>query len=57
MLVSFKIFTKATTIRISSVTGHIVDLTQTAFMHRRNILKGAIILHEAVYEQSGVIFK
>ena len=41
--VSFKIFTKATTIRINSIADHIVGPTQMAFMQGRNILEGVII--------------
>jgi len=60
--VSFKIFTKAATIRINSIAEHIVGLTQTAFIQGRNIFEGVIILHETIHElhckkQSGIIFK
>jgi len=48
--VSFKIFTKAATIRINSIANHIVGPTQTAFMQGRNILEGVIILHEIIHE-------
>ena len=60
--VSFKIFTKAATIRINSIADHIVGPTQTAFIQGRNILEGVVILHETIHElhckkQSGIIFK
>src|SRR6266508_3916217 len=60
--VSFKIFTKAATIRLNSVVDHVVRSTQMAFMQGRNILDGVVILHEIVHEMhrknlNGVIFK
>jgi hypothetical protein len=60
--VSYKIFTKVATNRISSVADHLVNPTQTAFMRGRNILDGVVIIHETVHELhrkklSGVIFK
>ncbi|WVZ51633.1 hypothetical protein U9M48_002757 [Paspalum notatum var. saurae] len=60
--VSFKIFTKVATIRLNSVTNHVVNPSQTAFMKGRNILEGVFILHETVHElhrkkQNGVILK
>ena len=60
--VSFKIFTKAATIRLNSVADHVVRPTQTAFMQGRNILDGVVILHETVHEMhrkklNGVILK
>ena len=60
--VSFKIFTKTSTIRLNSVADHVVRPTQTAFMQGRNILDGVVILHETVHEMhrkklNGVIFK
>ena len=48
--VSYKIFTKVATNRISSVADHLVNPTQTAFMHGRNILDGVAIIHETVHE-------
>jgi hypothetical protein len=48
--VSFKIFTKAATIRINSIADHIVGPTQRAFMQGHNILEGVIILHETIHE-------
>ena len=60
--VSFKIFTKTATIRINSVADHVVRPTQAAFMQRRNILDGVVVLHETVHEMhrkklNGVILK
>ena len=60
--VSFKIFSKVVTIRVNLVADDIISPSQTAFMRGRNILEGAVILHETVHElhrknQSGVIFK
>jgi hypothetical protein len=60
--VSFKIFTKTTTIRLNTVADHVVQPSQTAFMQGRNILDGVVILHEMVHEMhqkilNGVIFK
>ena len=60
--VSFKIFTKIATNRIVKVAQRILKPTQTAFLLGRNIMKGAVILHETIHElhkkkQNGVIFK
>ena len=60
--VSFKIFTKAATIRLNTVADHVVRPSQTAFMQGRNILDGVAILHETVHELhrkklNGVILK
>ena len=60
--VSYKIFTKVATNRLSSVADKVVSSTQTAFIKGRNILEGVVILHETIYElhrknQSGVILK
>ena len=60
--VSFKIFTKTTTIRLNSVADHVVRPTQIAFMQGKNILDGVVILHETVHELhrknlNGAIFK
>jgi hypothetical protein len=48
--VSFKIFTKAATIRINSIVDHIVGPTQTTFMQGCNILERVITLHEIIHE-------
>jgi hypothetical protein len=60
--VSFKIFTKVATNRITSIAQKVINPTQTAFLPGRNILEGVVILHETIHElhrkkQSGVIFK
>jgi hypothetical protein len=60
--VSFKIFTKVATNRISEVAKKVISPTQTAFLPRRNIMEEVIILHETIHEmhrkkQSGVILK
>jgi len=60
--VSFKIFTKVATNRISTIAQKIIRPTQTAFLPGRNIMEGAVILHETIHElhskkQDGVIFK
>jgi hypothetical protein len=60
--VSFKIFTKVTTIRLNSVANHIIQPSQTSFMRGRNILKGVVILYETIHElhrkkQNGIILK
>ena len=62
MNVSFKIFTKVATNRIVKVAQRILKLTQTTFVPGRNIMEGAVILHETIHElhtkeQNGVIFK
>jgi hypothetical protein len=60
--VSFKIFTKVATNRLSTVAQKIIRPTQTAFLPGRNIIEGAVILHETIHElhskkQDGIIFK
>jgi hypothetical protein len=60
--VSFKIFIKVATNRISEVAKKVISPTQTAFLPRRNIMEEVIILHETIHEmhrkkQSGVILK
>jgi hypothetical protein len=47
--VSFKIFTKVTTIRLNSVVDHVVWPSETAFMQGRNILDGVVTLHGTVH--------
>jgi hypothetical protein len=44
--VSFKIFTKVATNRISQVAQKVISPSQTAFLTGRNIMEGAIVLHE-----------
>jgi hypothetical protein len=48
--VSFKIFTKVATNRITSIAQRIIRPTQTAFLPGRNIMEGAVILHETIHE-------
>ena len=60
--VSFNIFTKVATNRLSIVAHKIIRPKQTAFLPGRNIMEGAIILHETLHElhskkQDGIIFK
>jgi hypothetical protein len=45
-----------------SITQKVINPTQTAFLPRRNIMEGVVILHETIHElhqkkQSGVILK
>ena len=47
---------------IVKVARRILKLTQTTFVPGRNIMEGAVILHETIHElhtkeQNGVIFK
>ena len=60
--VSFKIFTKVGTNRLTKIAHSVVQPTQTAFMPGRHILEGVVVLHETLHEiQSkkldGVILK
>jgi hypothetical protein len=60
--VSFKIFTKVATNRISQVATKVISPTQTTFLPGRNIMEGMIVLHETIHEmhrkkQDGLIFK
>jgi hypothetical protein len=60
--VSFKIFTKVGTNRVTRITHTIIKPTQSAFIPGRNILEGVVVLHEAIHElhrknMDGVIFK
>jgi hypothetical protein len=60
--VSFKIFTKVATNRISKITDKVIRPTQTAFMPGRHILEGLVILHETIHElyrkkMDGVLLK
>ena len=47
---SFKIFTKVATNRLTSIAQKLVRPTQTAFLPGRNIMEGAVILHETLHE-------
>jgi hypothetical protein len=60
--VSFKIFTKVAANRLTTVAQKLIRPTQTAFLPGRNIMEGAVILHETIHElhtkkKDGVIFK
>ena len=60
--VSFKIFTKVLTNRIIEIADKIIRPSQMAFIPGRNIIEGAVILHETLHElhtrkKDGVIFK
>jgi hypothetical protein len=48
--VSIKIFIKVATNRLMSVAQKVINPTQTAFLPRRNIMEGVVILHETVHE-------
>jgi hypothetical protein len=49
--VSSKISTKVTTTRLNTVADHVVLPSQTAFLQRRTILDGVVVLHETVDER------
>jgi hypothetical protein len=60
--VSFKTFTKVATNRLSTIAHKIIRPTQTAFLLGRNIMEGAVILHETIHElhlkkQDKIMFK
>jgi hypothetical protein len=60
--VSFKIFTKVATNRVSDVAHTVVRPSQTAFMSGRHILEGVVVLHETIHQLhskklDGVLFK
>jgi hypothetical protein len=60
--VSFKIFTKVGTNRITGIAHKIIKPTQTAFMPGQHILEGLVVLHETIHELhrkkiDGVLFK
>ena len=60
--VSFKIFTKVGTNRVTTIANRVVRPTQTAFIPGRNILEGVVVLHETIHEMhrkklDGVLFK
>jgi hypothetical protein len=48
--VSFKIFTKVGTNRITIIAKKVIRPTQTTFMAGRHILEGVVILHEMSHE-------
>jgi hypothetical protein len=60
--VSFKIFTKVLTNRVSGVASKVIGPSQTAFIPGRNIMEGVVVLHETIHElrrkkDCGVILK
>ena len=60
--VSFKIFTKVAVNRLTNVADKIIRPTQSAFMPRRHILEGVVVLHETQHKLqqkklNGVILK
>jgi hypothetical protein len=60
--VSFKIFTKVATNRISHIAMKVISPTQTTFLSGRNIMEKVIVLHETIHEmhrkkENGLIFK
>ena len=60
--VSFKIFTKVLTNRLSLVANKVIRPSQTAFIPGRHILEGVVILHEMLHKmhrkkKSGVVLK
>ena len=60
--VSFKIFTKVGTDRLTQIAHSVVQHSQTAFMPDRNILEGVVVLHGTLHEihmekLNGVVFK
>jgi hypothetical protein len=48
--VSFKIFIKVITNRLTGVAQRVIQPTQSVFLQGRNIMEGAIILHETIHE-------
>ena len=48
--VSFKVFTKVDTNRITGIAHKVIRPTQTAFMPERHILEGVVVLHETIHE-------
>lgn len=60
--VSFKVFTKVLTKRISVIAQKLARPSQTMFLPGRYILEGVVILHESIREihrkiKNGVILK
>ena len=48
--VSFIIFTKVGTNRLTQIAHSVVQPSQTAFMSDKNILEGVVVLHETLHE-------
>jgi hypothetical protein len=60
--VSFKVFTKVGTNRVTTIVHKVNRPTQSAFIPGRNILEGIVVLHETIHEihrkkMCGVLFK
>jgi len=60
--VSFKIFTKVLTNRLTTVANRLTKPSQSAFLPGRYIVEGVVVLHETIHElkrmkQSGMILK
>ena len=60
--VSFKVFTKVATNRVTEVAQKVIRPTKSAFMPGRHILEGVLILHETIHElhrkkMDGVLLK
>jgi hypothetical protein len=47
--VSFKIFTKVLTNRLTSIAHRVIQSTQMTFLPGRNIMEGVIVLHETIH--------
>ena len=59
--VSVIVFMKVATNRMTSIAHKVIRPTQSAFLPKRNILDGVVVLHETIYEihkkkLDGVIF-
>jgi hypothetical protein len=50
--VSFKIFTKLLTVRLTGVAKKLISLSQTTFNKGRYIIDEAVMMHEIVHEMS-----
>jgi hypothetical protein len=48
--VSFKVFTKLGTNRVTSIAQKVIRPSQSAFIPGRNILEGVVVLHETIHE-------
>jgi hypothetical protein len=48
--VTFKIFTKVLTNRLTLVAHRVIQPTQTTFLLGRNSMEGVVILHETIHE-------
>jgi hypothetical protein len=48
--VSFKIFIKVATNRISQIAQKVISPSQTAFLPERNIMEEVIVLHETIHK-------